>query len=80
MHRPTGTLFIRNLPRLSVVLPKEPTFIILTVANSMGALVLESSTIPLTVWVGFSVFSNRSMYMSLLTGKNAPNFAKATLT
>ena len=26
------------------------------------------------------IFSNRSMYMSLLTGKNAPNFAKATLT
>ena len=26
------------------------------------------------------IFSNRSMYMSLLTGKNTPNFAKATLT
>ena len=25
------------------------------------------------------IFSNRSMYMSLLTGKNTPNFAKDTL-
>ena len=68
MHRPTGTLSIRNLPRLSVVLPKEPTFIILTVANSMGALVLESSTIPLTVWVGFSVFSLVDFCSSLPDG------------
>ena len=68
MHRPTGTWSIRNLPRLSVVLPKEPLFIILTVANSMGALVLESSTIPLTVWVGLSVFSLVDFCCSLSDG------------
>ena len=27
----------------------------------------------------FHIFSNRSMYMSLLTGKNTPNFAKDTV-